>query len=122
MPGSQSMAGPEHSLDEERPLSSTRQVSWLPAHRFTRAFPSFEDSGLQRAANRLQWRLRSGFSPLSLFTPVYRARRADWHSRLNLVDWPMLPVLSGIVNLVQFEGILNVRWHSGRFLSHAARV
>ena len=40
------MAGPEHSLDEERPLSSTRQVSWLPAHRLSRAFPSDKDSGI----------------------------------------------------------------------------
>ena len=37
---------PEHSLDEERPLSSTRQVSWLPAHRLSRAFPSVKDSGI----------------------------------------------------------------------------
>ena len=32
--------GLSRSLDEERPLSPTRQVSWLPDHRLSRAFPS----------------------------------------------------------------------------------
>ncbi len=84
---------PEHSLDEERPLSTARQVSWLPAYRLSRAFPSCEDSGI---SGRLT--VHSGASAADSNRFPF-SHPLDGRAGLVGLDFrPMLPTRHGVVN------------------------
>ena len=67
---------PEHSLDEERPLSPARQVSWLPDHGHSRAFPSIKDSGISGRLTGYSGASAADSHRFPKFAHAYRAHRA----------------------------------------------
>ena len=69
---------PEHSLGRRATAQHSPAGLLAPGSSLLPRLPIHSGQWLQRQANRLQWRLRSGIKPLSLFTSVYRTRRAGW--------------------------------------------